>query len=426
MKIVIIGLGTAGFAASLTINKFQRDAEVIVIDKKGYLQHSCGMPFALEGKVKPEDLKHSIKNLNVKLIKGEAETIDPKEKIVTVNKERISYDKLILATGSSPCVPDMGGVKNNNKIITLHNLNDTEEIIKKSKTVKNIIIIGAGAIGLETANALRNKKKNITLIEALPQCFPKSLDKDMSQIVEEYLKKKGIKLLLNEKIKKIDKTQIIIENKKISYDMIIMATGVKPNTKLAESIGVKTSTFGILVNEKLETNINDVYAAGDCIQTNNLINNKPWPSLLANSAYKQGTIAGMNAIGKNLTYKGTLTTFVSVLDELEIAATGFNSHFAKQNYNIIEAKAPMKSKPEWFDKDKELTLKITINKDNKKILGAQAIGFNASSKINILSAAIQAGFTIEDLSNVELAYCPAVSQAYDLIHLVAELALRKL
>ncbi len=426
MKIVIIGLGTVGFAASLAINKFQRDAEVIVIDKKGYLLHSCGMPFALEGKVKPEDLKHPIKNLNVRLIKGEAESIDAQAKIVTVNKERISYDKLILATGSSPCVPDIDGMKNNNKILTLHNIGDAEEIIKKAKTAKNIAVIGAGAIGLETANALRNKKKNVTVIEVLPQCFPKALDRDMSGIVEEYLTKKGIKLLLSEKIKKIDKSQIIIENKKIPYDMIIMATGVKPNVKLAESIDVKTSTFGILVNEKLETNINDVYAAGDCIQTNNIVNNKPWPSLLANSAYRQGTIAGMNAIGKNLNYKGTLTTFVSVLDGIEIAATGFNSYFAKQNYTIIEAKAPMKVKPEWFDSKKEITLKIIVNKDNKKILGAQAIGFNASSKINIISTAIQAGMTIEDLSNIELAYCPAVSQTYDIIHLVADLAQRKL
>jgi len=115
------------------------------------------------------------------------------------------------------------------------------------------------------------------------------------------------------------------------------------------------------------------------------------------------------------------------LDELEIAATGFNSYFAKQySYNIVEAKAAMRVKPEWFDDKKEIALKIIVNKDNKKILGAQAVGYNASSKINILSAAIQAGFSVNDLSNIELAYCPAVSQAYDIIHLVAELALRKL
>lgn len=427
MQIVIIGLGTAGFAAILAIKKFSRDSEITVIDKKDYLLHSCGLPFALEGKVKTGDLQHSIKNLNIKLIKGEATNIEPKSKSVTANNERIIYDKLIIATGALPFVPNIDGVKNNKKILTLHNIDDTEEIIKRAKTAKNIVVIGAGAIGLEAANALRNKKKDVTVIEALPQCFPKSLDRDMSQIVEEHINKKGIRLLLNEKIKKIDKNEIIAENKKIPYDLMIMATGVRANTKLAESAGIKTSAFGILVNEKLETNIKDIYAAGDCIQINNLINNKPWPSLLANSAYRQGTIAGMNAIGNNLTYKGTLTTFVSVLDELEIAATGFNSYFAKQySYNIVEAKAAMRVKPEWFDDKKEIALKIIVNKDNKKILGAQAVGYNASSKINILSAAIQAGFSVNDLSNIELAYCPAVSQAYDIIHLVAELALRKL
>ena len=261
----------------------------------------------------------------------------------------------------------------------------------------------------------------------MPQCFPKSLDRDMSNIIENYFVKKGIKLLLNEKIKKIDQNKIITENKEIPYELIIMATGVKPNIELAKNAGIKISKFGILVNEKLETNIRDIYASGDCIQINNLINNKPWSSLLANSAYKQGTIAGMNALGNNLVYKGTLTTFVSVFDDIEVSATGFNSYFAMQNnYSIVEAKATMRTKPEWFDDKREITLKIIANKDNKKILGAQAIGHNASSKIDIISAAIQAGFTLEDLSNIELAYCPAISQAYDIIHLVADLALRKL
>jgi len=426
MKTVIIGLGSAGFAALLAIKKFSRD-EVIVIDKKGYLLHSCGLPFTLEGKTKLDKLKHSIKNLNVKPIKGEVTNIDPKSKSVTVNKEKIVYDKLIITTGSSSFIPDIDGIKNNDKVLTLHNLDDAENIIKKTKNKKNILVIGAGAIGLETANAFKNKKKNVTVIEVLPYCFPKSLDKDMSEIVRNYLEKKGIKLLVNEKIKKIEKEKVITDNKKISYDLIIMATGVKPNIELAKTAGIKTSKFGILVNEKLETNIKNIYAAGDCIQTNNLINKKPWPSLLANSAYKQGTIAGMNAIGNNLIYKGTLTTFVSVFDELEVSATGFNAFFATQNnYNIIEAKATMDVKPEWFNDNKKITLKIIANKDNKKIIGAQAIGYNVSSKINIISAAIQAGFTLEDLSNIELAYCPAVSQTYDIIHLVADLALRKL
>src|SRR3989344_4048522 len=119
MKIVIIGLGSAGFAALLAIKKFSRDNEITVIDKKGYLLHPCGLPFALEGKVKLDELKHSIKDLNVKLIQGEAANINIKSKSVTVNKERISYDKLILANGSSPFIPDIDGARSNKKIIAL-------------------------------------------------------------------------------------------------------------------------------------------------------------------------------------------------------------------------------------------------------------------------------------------------------------------
>ena len=134
MKIVIIGLGSAGFAALLAIKKFSRDAEVIVIDKKDYLLHSCGLPFALEGKVKLNGLKHSIKDLNVKLIKGEATSINPKSSSVSIGKERISYNKLILAAGSLPFIPDIDGARNNKKIFSLHNIEDAEGIITETKT----------------------------------------------------------------------------------------------------------------------------------------------------------------------------------------------------------------------------------------------------------------------------------------------------
>ncbi len=423
-KLVIIGLGAAGFAAALSARKVDRSIDITIIDSKDYdLMHPCGLPFAIDGEVKLEELKHKINSeaMKLKLInKSKVTDIDTKDKTLTYQKgnqeNTLTYDKLIIATGSSPIKPKIEGIEDNDNLFTIHTPEDVRKLITTTKKIKKANIIGAGAIGLETAIALNNKDVEVTITEALSSILPKSLDKDISEIIENSLKEKKIKLNLNKKIDKINKDEITI-----------LATGVSSNKNLAEKANIKLGKFGIKVNEKLETSVKDVYAVGDCIETINLITKKPWPSLIASSAYKQGTIAGANAAGSSQSYSGTLTTFATVLDKIEIASTGLNSHFAKkEGFDIISAKAKSKSKPEWFPNNKEITLKIIVDKKTKKILGAQAVGDKAAEKINLISAAISSNQTIQDLSNVELAYCPAVSQTYDIITMVADLILRKL
>jgi len=429
MNIVIIGLGTAGFAAALEIKKKDRKANITIIDKKDYLLHSCGLPFVFEGKVKIEDLKHKIKGMfNIKA-DSEATNIDFKNKEVEYKnlksnrKEKIKYDRLIIATGSFPFVPKIEGIKNKN-VFTIHILEDIKKLKSALKNAKNIAIIGAGAIGLETAISLR--KLNVTIIEMLSCLLPKAIDEDISKILEEHLIKKGVKIILNKKLDKIKNKKIILDDKEINADVVIIATGVKPNLELIRNSDIKVGEFGILVNEKMETKIKDVYAAGDCIENYSLINKTNYPAFLANVAYKQGTIAGTNALGGNLHYDGSLTTFASYIG-IEIAATGFNSYFAKEyGYNIVIGKAKSKTKPEWYPNGKEITVKIIADSKTKKILGCQAIGDGAASRVNVVSAAIKAGFTLKDLSDIELAYCPAISQSYDVLQQAADIAIRKL
>jgi NADH oxidase (H2O2-forming) len=424
-NLVIIGLGAAGFAAALSARKTDREIEITIVDKKNYdLMHPCGLPFALDGTVKLEDLKHSInaESMRINVISNsKVDSIDTSKKEIQYynlkNKEnnKIGYDKLIIASGSSPIIPKIKGTENNKNLFSIHTPEDVKNLSNAIKKTKKVNIIGAGAIGLETATALNKKGCDVTITEMLSQCLPKAIDKDMSEIIETYLKNKKIKLHLNNPVEEIDKSIITI-----------IAAGVKPNTEIAEIADLKTEKFGIKVNEKMETSARDVYAVGDCAEVLNLITKKPWPALIASSAYKQGTIAGANAAGKKLAYPGTLTTFASVLGTLEVAATGFNSYFAEKEHNVITGKAKSSTKPYWFPKNKEITLKIIADKKTGKVLGAQAIGQGASEKINTISAAIKANFTLQDLSDVELTYCPAISQTYDVLTMAADNALRKI
>ncbi len=415
MKIVIIGLGAAGFGAALAAKKQDRKADITIIDNKDFdLLHQCGLPFVLDGEIKGFDkLKHSLNldKMGIKLVKGDVSEVDFKEKKVICGEE-VSYDKLIIAVGSKPFVPE---IKTDNKIFTVHSIKGSEELKRDIKKGDKAIIIGAGAIGLETAVALKKKGMDVKVIDMLESAFPRAIDKDMSAIVEEKLTSMGIELDLGSEIKEIKEKAIVV-----------MATGVMPNVTFLEGSMVKISKSGIEVDERMMTTVRDVYAAGDCVGVKSLINKERWPSILANNAYREGIIAGSNAAGGDKKFKGILGTFVSVMDDIEVAATGFNSYFAeKYGIKTIAGKAKGKNRPEWYGPAEELIVKL-IADDKGKLIGGQAIGKGAKERINIVSTAIKAGFKLSDIAELELGYCPVVSDYYDVLVMAAELGIRKL
>lgn len=433
-KIVILGLGAAGFGAALAAKKQDRKAEVTIIDEKDFdLLHKCGLPFVLEGKIKDfSKLKHSINadSMGIRILSncrinkigfivpnGSSRAQTNKKIIHYLNKknnkyEKTSYDKLIIATGSKPNIPLL---KTDNQIFTVHKIDDTKRLEENAKKGGKAIVVGASAVGLETAVALKRKGIEVKVIDIFDSTFPKAIDKDMSEIIEDRLKVNGIRLELGKKVNEIKEKAIVV-----------MATGVLPNIAFLEGSSIKISKFGIEVNEKMETSVKDVYAAGDCCCVNSLINKEKWNSILANNAYREGIIAGSNAAGGNKKFNGILGTFVSVIDDIEVAATGFNSFFAGQ-YGIktVIGKAKGKDHPEWYGNAKELVVKL-IADEKGKVIGGQAIGEGAKERVNIIAAAIKGGFTLKGIAELELAYCPAVSDYYDVLVMAAELGLRKL
>jgi NADH oxidase (H2O2-forming) len=438
-KIVIIGLGTAGISACLTIRKRYPKNEVIIIDKKEFdLLHSCGLPFLLDGRVdSPEKLKYTLKISGIKKhLNCEATEINPQEKSIKVKnlesgeRENVSYDSLILATGTTPFIPPIPGLRElkDKRAFTIEDLEGVARLKEAAKRAKEALVIGAGATGLEAAVALNKKGLEVIIVEALKSLLPKALDPDMSEILEERLREKGIKILLNKRVERVDVKSVTIEGEEIPNDIIIISCGVRPNSELAKKAGIKISNYGIVTDERMETSIKGVYACGDCAQVSSLIDKRPLSAYLATPAYEQGKVAAINASGGEARYGGALATFVSLIADLEIASTGFNkSQVESYGYEVVEGKARSLIKPKWFPGGKEMTSKIIANAKTGKILGAQEIGEEGTGwRINIVSLAIKANLSLEDLSKVEFAYSPATSHIPDVLLTATDLALRKL
>ncbi len=438
-KIVIIGLGTAGISACLTIRKRYPKNEVIIIDKKEFdLLHSCGLPFLLNGRVdSPEKLKYTLRISGIKKhLNCEAIGVIPEKKSIEIEnlksgeKGNISYDSLILATGTTPFIPPIPGLRKlkDKKAFVIKSLEDIVKIKGVAKKAKEALVIGAGATGLEAAVALNKRGLKVIIVEALKSLLPRALDSDMSEILEERLRKKGIKILLNKRAERVVGKTVTINGEEIPNDIIIISCGVRPNSELAKKAGIEISDYGVVTDERMETSIKGVYAAGDCAQVSSLIDKRPFSAHLAIPAYEQGKVAAINACGGEARYEGALATFVSLIGDLEIASVGFNKVQAESyGYQVVEGKVRSLIKPKWFPGGKEITSKIIADAKTGKILGAQEIGEEGTGwRINIVSLAIKAGLSLEDLSKVEFAYSPATSHIPDVLLTATDLALRKL
>ncbi len=440
-KIVIIGLGSGGFAASLSIRRTDPDASVTIIEKRYYDMFSpCGMPFAIEGIVTLDDLRFSLpENKQItKLLGYEALGIDPVEKTVKAKNRRtgeeisVPYDSLIFAPGAEPFIPPIKGAKEalDKGVFVLHDLESARKILEHSQKARSAVVVGAGPIGLEIAVALRKKGLDVTVIEMLAYALPRVLDRDMAKLVEDSLIECGITLLMNKNVSSVNGSPIesvSVGEEVMMTDMVILASGVRVKLDIAKNSCIEIGKWGIRTNARMETNIKNIYAVGDCIETVSLIDHRPTMMQLSSAAYMQGMVAGTNAAGGYDTYDGALSTYAFMIGELEVAATGFCESIAgRSGYETISGKAHGKSRPEYYPGSKDVTIKIIADAKTGKVLGGQAVGEGAGVRINVISLAIRCGRDVHDLSKTEMAYCPMLSENYDVLNKSADFAVRRL
>ncbi len=444
-KIVIIGLGSGGLYAAKSAMATSKKVEVTIVEKRSYDMFSpCSLPFAIEGVVDDfEKLKFAVpghlKRMR-KLTNHEALAIDPNNKKVKVkNLEtteivELDYDSLILALGAEPIILPVPGARElvGKGVFVVSTIENSSALQKHAKSSKSAVLVGGGGIGLEIAVALKNLGLDVTITKRTPPVLPRTLDPDMGQLIEDHLNELGFRTLFGKGLDKINGTDWVesveIAGEIIPTDLVVMAVGVRPNIEIAEQAGIEIQNNGIKINERLETNHPTIYAIGDCIDSYNLINQKPFGAQLATSAYLQGMVAGANAAGASETYRGTLGTFVSKIGKLEVAATGFNSEFARSSgYQVINSKIKGMIKPEYMPNSTEITVKLIVDGNSGKLLGGQAIGEQGAAwRINLIALAIQAGTTVTELGKTELAYSPPVSEMYDMLSMAIDFAARKL
>lgn len=439
MNLVIIGLGTAGYAAAMEAAR--TGAHITIIEKRDFETFSpCGLPYVIDGSIPDfEHLKHTVKLRNTeKLLSHEVESIDVHKKMILVRdltkgkEKNVEYEKLIIATGTIPVIPPIKGVREllGKGCYTISDIEDTKKLKEKAESSKSCIVIGAGAIGSETACTLRKKGLSVTILEMLPQVFPQAIDADTASDVEEHLEALGISVNLNSKVEsveKVDGTFRVRANREYLCDCVLISAGVKANYQLAQKAGIALGKWGIAVNPKMQTSVKDVYACGDCIETFSYINGSPWMMQLATSALQMGYIAAVNACGGHVEYSGCLNTFASELGGKEISSCGFTERQAQDfGYDTVVGKGSGTVTADYYPGKETVKVKLIVNRGDHKLLGGQAFGIGAFWRVNVISMALKARMTVEEFSTAELAYTPPLSPSYDALQKACDFVLRRL
>lgn len=448
MKIAIIGGVAAGTSAAAKARRNNKEAEIVLFERDSDISYAgCGLPYYIsevtDSREKliintPEEFEEKYK-IDVKT-GHEVLEINPEEKslkykeLKTNNINEYNYDKLIITTGASPIMPPIPGHELDN-IVPLRTVNDADKIknIIDEQNPKKAVIVGAGLIGLEMAESFKESGLEVGVIEKLPHVLP-ILSDEMSEIVEDHLKEKDVDLVLDDGVsefkgdRKVEKV-ITESGKKLEADLVLLAIGVKPNAKLAKEAGIEIGETGaIAVNEKMETSEKDVYAAGDCAESKDLITgNSAWVPL-GSTANKQGRTAGENVTGGNARHRGILKTGITKIFDLTVSRTGLLASEARENgFEVEEVKIKGVDHAGYYPNLNELHLKGIFDKETNKIIGAAVIGENGADKrIDVLSTAIYSGLTANDLFQVDLAYAPPYSTSKDAVAVLGMVAEKKL
>ena len=444
MKIIIIGGVAGGMSAAARLRRLDEKSDIIVIEKSGYVSFAnCGLPYYIGGVIKEKDsllletpstLKEKF-NLDVR-VKSEAVSINREKKeikiknIETNDEYTESYDKLLISTGAKPFVPDIKGLEEAG-YLTLRNIEDMEKISSciDSDGYKNAVIIGGGFIGLETAENLKHKNINVTVIEKADQVMA-PLDPEMASFIHGEIKRRNIALYLNSDITEISNSgkKKIIKLKSgevVETDIIIASIGVVPDSELAKNAGLKMSSKGAVeVDEYLKTSDSDIYAAGDVIEIRNAITGQKALVPLAGPANKQGRTAADNILGREEKYTGTIGTSIMKFFNMTAASTGVNEKYLKKqdiNYKslfIIKA-----DHAGYYPGVSDIYFKILFEPETGKIFGAQAVGEKgADKKIDIVATAILGNISIYKLKDLETAYAPPFNSAKDIINYASYMA----
>lgn len=448
LRLVVIGGVAGGMSAAARAKRVNPDLEVIVLERDPHVSYgACGIPYFLAGLVPdaerlivytPEYFRRE-RGIDVRT-NTEAVEIRPTERTVLARDrmsgatEKIAYDRLILATGATPIRPALPGIQLEN-IFVLRSLNDGLRIHRAlvEERPQHALILGAGYIGLEMAEALRMRGLQVTVVEALDHVLGQT-ELEISRIVEEELSAHDVRLLLTTRAVGFEgdargrvREVITDSGERLAADLVLIGIGIRPNVRLAEEAGIALGPTGaIAVDERQETNITGIFAAGDCCETKHLVTGRPTWIPLGPAANKQGRVAGDNAAGRRATFAGVVGTAVVKVFDLEVARTGLSLQEAlAAGFKAKKVSITASSRAGYYPGAQPITLALIFDEATHRLLGAQMVGREGVAKrIDVFATALHARMTLEEMSQLDLSYAPPFAPVWDPILTAVNAALK--
>lgn len=450
IKVIIIGGVAGGSKTAAKLKRLKPEYEITIYTKEQFVSYSaCGLPYYIGGSIRDME-KLIIRTIDEFEEKGihvknfhEVLKILPKKKQVLIKNLRDNsefyeqYDKLVIATGARPFVPEIKGLDTIENVFTLRTLTDAKIIKSKLLEIEKALIIGGNYIGIEVMESFVKQNVTTTIID-LHSHLMKFYDEDIAKVIQDNIK------LINPSLTKIitsdtvievkksgDEIEVLTEKGKHFYtDMILVATGVRPCIELARDAGIKIGKTGaIKVDNKMRTNIKNIWAVGDCVEKYNIVSKKYDYIPLGSTANKEGRVCALNIAGiENETFEGVLGSSVVKYFDFSMSKTGLTEEKAKSlGFDVVSIMFTTLDRSKYIPDVKSITIKFVASKKSKKILGVQCVGFgDADKRVNVVTTALLKGYTLDDFVNTDLTYTPTISTSIDPILTAAQLLLDKL
>ena len=438
-KIIVIGGGAAGMTAASTAKEHGAEDITLITEDEHVAYSPCAIPFVIEGKIKdfPSIVMHTPefyqneRGIKV-LVKTSVDKVDLEKKQLTTKDGRsFEFDSLVVATGGTVFVPPIEG-KDLKGVFPVRFISDGEAIMHHLPSVHQVVVAGAGVIGLEVAVALHERGKDVTVVEMFDQVVPRIMDKDMAKLVQDHCESLGIKFVMGRPLSKIEGqgsvSGVVAGGTVVPCQMVIMATGVRANIRLAEQMGLEIGSLGaVRVSPSLQPYrkgrlVPDVYLAGDVVMCQSAIVPGPTMSQLGSTAVRQGRVAGMRAAGGSATFPGTASPYISVIGGLQVGGTGMSRSLAEYyGLKVVDAVVKGGCRARYYPGAKDMTVKLLADVDSGRLIGGQIVGTDdVTGRINWITAAISKGVTVKEFVQLENAYCPPTSMVFDTVNVAAE------
>lgn len=433
MALVVVGGVAAGMSAATRARRLDPHLEIIVIEKGPVVSYgACGLPYFVEGRVReasqlivytPEYFRKE-RRIEVRTNSRAVAISHPRREVTLESGARVRYDRLVIATGARCDTSGITGATQPH-VFTLHTLQDAERMRRflDEKRPRRAVVVGAGYIGVEAADALRRNGLRVVVLERSQHALLRD-DAWFTAAVRKQLEDHGVELRCGVTVQAIEADRVA----DVPCDMVVISAGFRPNVEIAAAAGIEVGRTGaIRTDERTETNLTGVYAAGDCAEVMHLVSGRPTYIPLGTTANKAGRVAGANAAGARERFAGIVGTSIVGIFGVGFATTGFSETQARaEGFSPVAARIEAQARPRYFQ-GRKTTVELVADRSTRRLLGGTVLGEEgAAGRINVIAAALQSRFRVDDLEQLDLAYSPPFSTAWDPLLIAAQQLIKEL